>query len=66
MVVCHYDKQSQSAKLTPFFELPRIDVLLQKGKLGGLVTRNVIERYLDPEFENEQRKIALEWLESCK
>ncbi len=66
VVVCHYDKQSQSAKLTPFFELPRIDVLLQKGKLGGLVTRNVIERYLDPEFENEQRKIALEWLESCK
>jgi predicted ATPase len=66
VVVCHYDKQSQSAKLTPFFELPNIDVLLQKGKLGGLVTRNVIEHYLDPEFEKEQAKIAKEWLESCQ
>jgi predicted ATPase len=66
VVVCHYDKESQSAKLTPFFELPNIDILLQKGKLGGLVTRNVIEHYLDPEFEKEQAKIAKEWLESCQ
>lgn len=66
VVVCHYDKQSQSAKLTPFFELPRVDVLLQKGKLGGLVTRNVIERYLDPNFEQEQQRIATAWLESLK
>jgi AAA15 family ATPase/GTPase len=66
VVVCHYDKQSQSAKLTPFFELPNVDVLLQKGKLGGLVTRNVIEHYLDPEFEKQQNKIAAEWLESCQ
>jgi predicted ATPase len=66
VVVCHYDKESQSAKLTPFFELPNIDVLLQKGKLGGLVTRNAIEHYLDPEFEKQQAKIAKEWLESCQ
>jgi len=66
VVICHYDKQSQSSKLTPFFELPQVDVLLQKGKLGGLVTQNIIERYLDPEFEKEQQKIALEWLESME
>ncbi len=64
VVVCHHDKQSNSAKLTPFFELPQADVLWQKGKLGGLVTRNVIEQYLDPDFEKEQQRIALEWLES--
>jgi AAA15 family ATPase/GTPase len=66
VVVCHYDKQSQSAKLTPFFELPRVGVLLQKGKLGGLVTRNVIERYLDPDSAQERKKIALESLEACR
>jgi predicted ATPase len=66
VVVCHYDKASQSAKLTPFFEIPNVDVLMQKGKLGGLVTRNVIERYLDPDFEKEQEAIALKWLESCE
>jgi len=66
VVVCHYDKQSQSAKLTPFFELPRVGVLLQKGKLGGLVTRNVIERYLDPDSAQERKKLALESLEDCR
>lgn len=62
VVVCHYDKPSQSAKLTPFFELPQVDVLLQKDKLGGLVVRNLIERYLDPEFGQEQQAIASAWL----
>lgn len=66
VVVCHYDKPSQSAKLTPFFELPNVDVLLQKGKLGGLVTRNVIERYLDPEFEQQKQAKMRNWLESIE
>lgn len=66
VVVCHYDKASQSAKLTPFFELPDVDVLLQKGKLGGLVVRNVIEQYLDPGFAQAQQDIASAWLASCQ
>ncbi|MFZ2725458.1 MAG: AAA family ATPase, partial [Methylococcaceae bacterium] len=61
VVVCHYDKQSQSAKLTPFFEIPNVDVLMQKGKLGGLVTRNVIERYLDPDFEKIRKAKIKSW-----
>ncbi len=66
VVVCHYDKPSQSAKLTSFFELPDVDILMQKGKLGGLMTRNVIEHYLDPGFAQEQQKIASAWLASCQ
>lgn len=66
VVVCHYDKASQSAKLTPFFELPDVDVLLQKGKLGGLVVRNVIEQYLDPGFAQAQQDITSAWLASCQ
>jgi len=58
----HYDKQNKCAKLTPFFELPDVDILLQKDKLGGLVTRNVIERYLDPDFHEEKKNIALQSL----
>jgi len=64
VVVCHYDKQSESAKLTPFFELPNVDVLIQKGKLGSLVTRNVIEKYLDPDFEQKRQAKMKNWLES--
>lgn len=66
VVVCHYDKASQSAKLTPFFEIPNVDVLIQKGKLGGLVTRNVIERYLDPDFEEKRQAKMKSWLESVE
>ena len=64
VVVCHYDKASQSSKLTPFIELPHVDILLQKGRLGGLVTRNVIEDYLDPKFEEKRQAKMQRWLES--
>ncbi len=66
VVVCHYDKESQSAKLTPFFDLPHVYTLLQKGKLGGLVTRNVIENYLDPNFEQKRQAKMQKWLESIE
>lgn len=64
VVVCHYDKQGQSAKLTPFFELPNVYELMERGKLGSLVVKNIIEQHLDPKFEAERKRIALEWLES--
>jgi predicted ATPase len=56
----HYDKQNKCAKLTPFLELPYVDVLLQKDNPGGLVTRNVIEQYLEPEFHEKRKNIALQ------
>jgi hypothetical protein len=63
VVVCHYDKQSQSAKLTPFFELPRAE-LLTRGGLGKSVVRNLVEEHLEPDYENKQRQEALALLES--
>jgi hypothetical protein len=63
-VVCHYDKQSQSAKLTPFFELPRVYELMERGHLGSLVVKNIIEQHLEPDFETKRREDALAWLES--
>ena len=66
VVVCHYDKESQSAKLTPFLNLPHVYTLLQKGGLGGLVTRNVIEHYLDPKFEKKRQEKMQSWLESIE
>lgn len=62
VVVCHYDKQSQSAKLTPFFELPRAD-LLTRGGLGKAVVRNIVEKHLEPDYEQQRRKKASELLE---
>jgi len=64
VVVCHYDKQSESAKLTPFFELPRVYELMERGHLGSLVVKNIIEQHLEPDFEIKRREDALAWLES--
>ena len=63
VVVCHYDPNEQADKLTPLSEIPFSDVLLQKGQLGDLMTQNVLETYLMPNFEEEQQHKAEEWLE---
>jgi predicted ATPase len=63
VVVCHYDPIEKADKLTALPELPYSDVLLQKGSLGDLVTHNVLESYLMPNFETEQQRKAQEWLD---
>jgi len=49
-------------KLMRLYDLPRYPELLERGQLGELVTRRVIEQYLAPNFEQERQKEALEWL----
>jgi hypothetical protein len=63
VVVCHYDPIEKADKLTALPDIPYSDVLLQKGSLGDLVTRNVLESYLMPNFEAEQQRKAQEWLD---
>jgi len=63
VVVCHYDPIEKADKLTALPDIPDSDILLQKGSLGDLVTRNVLESYLMPNFEEEQKQKAQEWLD---
>ena len=63
VVICHYDQNEQADKLTALSELPDSDVLLQKGSLGDLVTHNVLETYLMPNFEEDQKQKAQAWLD---
>ena len=64
VVVCTWDDESGSASLVRLNELPRYDEFLERGRLGDLVTRRVIDQYLAPEFEEQHKKKALAWLES--
>lgn len=64
VLVCHWDKARRSARLTPLRELPRADELLERGRLGDLVTRKVIDDYLTPESDTRQRQQVEAWLES--
>jgi len=61
--VCHYDSAEQADKITPLSKLPFSDVLLQKGQLGDLMTQNVLETYLMPNFERDQKNKVESWLE---
>ncbi|MFY9260907.1 MAG: ATP-binding protein [Gallionella sp.] len=64
VVLCYWDVESRSSKFMPLLELPRVESLLEQGRLGDLVTRRVVEKHLLPDFEeNQQHKIA-QWLES--
>ena len=64
VVVCTWDDNNRSASLVRLDELPRYDEFIERGRLGDLVTRRVIDQYLAPEFEEQQKKKALAWLEA--
>ena len=64
VVLCTWDDENGSASLVRLDELPRYDEFLERGRLGDLVTRRIIDQYLAPEFEEQQKKKALAWLEA--
>ena len=64
VVLCTWSEEKQAADLIALESLPRSDELLERGQLGDLVSRRVIEQYLAPEFEEQHRQKMLEWVEA--
>jgi len=64
VVLCAWDSEQQAFKLVKLCDLPRSDELLERGRLGDLITRRVIEQYLKPKFEEIHKNKALEWLQN--
>ena len=64
VVLCTWSQEKQAADLVELDSLPRSDELLERGQLGDLVSRRVIEQYLAPEFEEQHRQKMLEWVEA--
>jgi len=64
VVLCFWDRARKSSRLIPLMEMPRADVLLERGQLGDLITRRVLEQHLVPGFEDDQKAKAQEWLDS--
>ena len=63
VVLCTWSQTRESADLVELGELPRSDELLERGQLGDLVSRRVVEQYLAPKFEERQREKVLKWVE---
>ena len=64
VVLCTSSAEKQTADLVDLDSLPRSDELLERGQLGDLVSRRVIEQYLAPEFEEQHRQKMLKWVKS--
>lgn len=64
VVLCAYDDTSGSSKLVRLSDVPRSEAIFSGGRLGDMVTKEVLERHLLPKFEEEQREKALSWLDS--
>jgi predicted ATPase len=55
---------SSGSRLVPLPELEGVDELLASGRLGDLVTRRAVERYLEPRSEEDGARAASAWLEA--
>jgi len=62
VVLCHWNAATHASDLLRLSELPHHDELLSRGQLGDLVTRQVIDSYLAPNFEQDRKEKALAWL----
>jgi predicted ATPase len=62
VVVAFWDKTQAASRLVPLLSLPRADVLLERGHLGDLVTRRVLEEHLMPGMDERVREETKAWL----
>ena len=64
VVLCTWSREKEAADLVDLMNLPRSDELLERGQLGDLVSRRVLEQYLAPEFEEQRQQKMLAWVEA--
>ncbi|OUD15451.1 AAA family ATPase [Thioflexithrix psekupsensis] len=62
VVNCVYQAKEQATTLVPLSELSYYFEFTDHAKLGDLVTRSFLEKYLATNFAEDRKKEALEWL----
>ena len=62
VVLCHTSPPDHRSKLVRLRDLPYQEEMLERGQLGDLVTRQVIDQYLAPNLPQQRQQKALEWL----
>lgn len=54
--------EDYSSTMIPLSEVPLHDELLERGRLGDVVTRRILDEYLNPRHEELRRQRMKEWL----
>jgi predicted ATPase len=62
VVICAWDSAEECFNLIELCDLPRHDELLERGRLGDLITQQVINQYLVPKYGDKHKEKSLEWL----
>ena len=61
--MCTRDGPEGTSRLTPLPEVPGQIELRESGRLGDLVTRRVLDRHLEGDYEEDRKRRIAEWLE---
>ena len=64
ILICHGDESKGGSRVTRLGDMDVAGTLALRGGLGDFVTRGALERHLAPDFAEQRKKAALEWLES--
>ncbi|MBM4396471.1 MAG: ATP-binding protein [Deltaproteobacteria bacterium] len=64
VVLCIHESEHRASRMVRLLDLPRSDVLLERGALGDLVSRRALEEHLMRDYEASQKQRLHEWLES--
>ena len=62
VVLAFRSREDYSSRLLPLTKVNRYDELLERGRLGDLVTGRIVDQYLDPDLETKRKAALQRWL----
>ena len=62
VVLAFRSRQDYCSRLLPLNKVARYDELLERGRLGDLVTQQTVDQHLDPDFERNRDEEMRRWL----
>jgi ABC-type branched-subunit amino acid transport system ATPase component len=66
VVLCFHDPAVGASRLLPIPDLPASESMLEQGRLGELMTQQVLEKHVQPGFAEKRAKQGLAWLDKLK
>ncbi|MDM8547320.1 ATP-binding protein [Candidatus Venteria ishoeyi] len=63
VVLCYQNLEDNGTQLIALSQFPYQQEMLERGALGDLVTHQIVDQYLAPNFEKKRQQKAMKWLE---
>jgi ABC-type branched-subunit amino acid transport system ATPase component len=66
VVLCFHDPAVGASRLLPIPDLPASESMLEQGRLGELMTQQVLEKNVQPGFAEKRAERGLQWLQKIQ